>query len=459
MKVKKLNENFEAPLMLEELEDAQLVEAVEESVEEVLENVIEPTAEGQVEEIIEEGVNADKLADAFPELEPAVADYYRLAGIEEGMKLEGDLDEWALNEAACKNNVQKHDLKHKLLGEDITLDQAARELESEETAAGSVNQIEAALDRALKQARRMQRSGEDNDFPNVLLISDAGFGKSSVVRQWAKERGINLVYKDAKTMDAAALGGIIARDADDPRYANRLGTKEFLSLDKPNSVLFLDEYNRAKKEIRGSLLTLVQDHVIWDPTAEGETRFLPNFLFTVAAINPPNANYKGAQEMDPAERSRFNAIPVQPDPMEHLRYLRKFYKNQIENAEDDAERLEAEGRLALAETILSSPKFTYDSSIDIDNHQDDNSYSPLNYRSFKKALDASDGTKADLLAIWSGYCNYDKKNVIEDILENYQDVKDKANSVFDDESESEVFANVKSNSQKLFDKFPNLRRK
>ena len=99
------------------------------------------------------------------------------------------------------------------------------------------------------------------------------------------------------------------------------------------------------------------------------------------------------------------------------------------------------------------------SSIDIDNHQDDDAYSPLNYRSFKKVLDASDGTKKDLLSIWSGYCNYDKKNMIEDILENYQDVKDKANSVFDQDSESEVFANVKSNSQKLFDAFPNLRRK
>ena len=412
-----------------------------------------------LKEDLEEGINADKLADAFPELEPAVADYYRLAGIEEGMKLEGDLDEWALNEAACKNNVQKHDLKHKLLGEDITLDQAARELESEETAAGNANQIEAALDRALKQARRMQRSGEDNDFPNVLLISDAGFGKTAICKQWAKDRGINLVYKDAKTMDASALGGIVARDVDDPKYGTNLGTKAFRSLEKPNSVLFLDEYNRAKKEIRGSLLTLIQDHVIWDPYEEGEMKFLPNFLFTVAAINPPNANYKGAQEFDPAERSRFQSIEIQPDPMEHLRYLRKFYNNQIKNAQDDAERFEAEGRLALAETILSSPKFTYDSAIDIDNHQDDNSYTPLNYRSFKKVLDASDGTKADVLAIWSSYCNYDKKNMVEDILENYQDVKDKANSVFDDESESEVFANVKTNSQKLFDKFPNLRRK
>lgn len=35
--------------------------------------------------------------------------------------------------------------------------------------------------------------GATEDFPNVLLIGDAGSSKTSAVRQWAKENNINLV--------------------------------------------------------------------------------------------------------------------------------------------------------------------------------------------------------------------------------------------------------------------------
>lgn len=59
-------------------------------------------------------------------------------------------------------------------------------------------------------------------------------------------------------MGPEAFAGIVARDPDDPRYATRLGTNELIkALSKPRSVLFLDEYNRAKTEIRGAILTLV----------------------------------------------------------------------------------------------------------------------------------------------------------------------------------------------------------
>ena len=42
----------------------------------------------------------------------------------------------------------------------------------------------------------------------------------------------------------------------------------------------------------------------------------------------------------------------------------------------------------------------------------------------------SDGTKDEFLDIWSSMCNPNKKGMVERILSNYQDVDDKANSVF-----------------------------
>ena len=426
MKVKKLNENFE---LIEEVETPKVTE--------------------EETKVVEESKDLT---------EQAIKDYREFANIDESFEITAEsIDEWALNEAAIKNSIQTYDLRHKLLGEDVTIDQAARDLEASKARAESQNQVDKVLNRSLKIAKQMQRSGDTSDFPNVLLISDAGFGKTDMVRQWAKKNGINLVQKNLGTMGPEAFGGIVARDADDPRYATRLGTNEMIkALEKPNSVLFLDEYNRSKTEVRGAVLTLVQNHRVWDPTEENQEKFLHNFLFTVAAINPPGANYKGAKELDAAKNSRFYSVNMQPDPMEHLKYLRSFYNQKLENAEDDEEKLEYKRKLALAEKILTNPRFTYESSIDIEENSDKPSYKPLNYRSFKMALDFSDGTKDDFLDVWNHYCNFNKKRVIEDILGDYVDIDDKANDALKADSQSSVFSKEMSARAKLKGLFPEL---
>lgn len=387
-----------------------------------------------------------------------VGDYRRLANIDESVQLTEDkIDDFALQSVSAKYNIQPYDLKHMILGEAVTIDQAARELEAEKVAAENKNQVEKVLDRSLKIARRKAKSGDHGDFPNVLLISDAGFGKTDMVRQWAAKNGINLVQKNLGTMGPEAFGGIIAKDSKDPRYATRLGTNEMIrSLSKPNSVLFLDEYNRSKTEIRGAVLTLVQNHMVWDPTEENEERFLDNFLFTIAAINPPNASYKGAKELDPAEQSRFFSLNMVPDPIEHLKYLTDVYTKELNATDDPDERKEFQGKLNMSKLILTSPEFSYDSGVDIEENSDDPSYKPLNYRSFKLAMDRCDGTKDDFLDIWSHYCNPNKKKIIETILKEYKDVDDKATQAIKGETTSNVFAQKKSNLQKLKDAFPEL---
>lgn len=382
---------------------------------------------------------------------PAVADYRKFADISEDELInESMIDEWALSEAALKNGVAKYDLKHMILGENVTIDQASRELEAEVAEADSLTEVDKILDRSLKIAKRMQRGSKVGDFPNILFESPAGFGKTDMIRQWAAKRGINLVERNLGTMGPEVFSGIVARDSEDPRYATRLGVPDLAKeLDKPNSVLFLDEYNRSKTEIRGAVLTLVQNHRIWDPEVEGSHRVLPNFLFTIAAINPSGSVYKGAKELDPAERSRFFRHPLGGDPMMHLKYLRSVYNTDLNNAEDDEEKYEIRGRLALAEKILSDPRFRYDTIKDEEENQDDSGYQPLNYRSFKLALDRCDGTKDDFLDIWNHYCNYKKKHIIEDILGDYVDIDDEANAAIADDSESDVFRTEMTSREKL----------
>ena len=71
-------------------------------------------------------------------------------------------------------------------------------------------------------------------------------------------------------------------------------------------------------------------------------------------------------------------------------------------------------------------------------------------------MDRCDGTKDDFLDIWSHYCNPNKKKIIETILKEYKDVDDKATQAIKGETTSNVFAQKKSNLQKLKDAFPEL---
>lgn len=61
----------------------------------------------------------------------AINAYRQYANLEENVKIE-KIDDWALNEAACRYHYKPDLLKEALLKEDTTLDQAAKDLEAEE---------------------------------------------------------------------------------------------------------------------------------------------------------------------------------------------------------------------------------------------------------------------------------------------------------------------------------------
>lgn len=315
----------------------------------------------------------------------------------------------------------------KILNED-TLSQAVNQASkiNADVAGVQKGDIEQTLDRALKANLRQAKKG-GKEFVNVLLIGEAGTGKTARVFNWAKENGINLYNVDAKTLDITDLGGAIAPN-DDKTAVNRLATTELDALNRPNSVLFLDEFNRADSNIRGTLLTLINDHQIRDAREENGYRFFPNFLFTIAAINPPNQTYN-TDELDAAELSRFYQVQVQLDNNNNLQYLTKKYTQELETADDPEEAKEIEGRMKIAQTLLKSSQFRFDDQNEAAEAQSEQ-FSPLNPRSLSKLLELSDGTKDDFLALWNGQCNPAKKGMAERILANYKDVEDKANSVF-----------------------------
>ena len=382
------------------------------------------------------------------------------------------LNEW-LGEGENDMKIEKQDSK--LLNEDgeqdktlkAAIDSAEKVLDNPEVYSGE-GDIERALDRALRMNRQQIRNGS-RDFINVLFTGSAGTGKTSRIKAWARKNNINLVKTIASTMDEADLGGLPAANLADA-VAVKLSTTQFDSLQtEPNSVLFLDEWNRAPQAVRATLLNLIQDHEIPDYREKTGMRFLPNFLFTVAAVNPSDDIGYNTDTLDDAELGRVIEYEVAPDSKAWLDYTRAALNSQLKHAEKNPNKAESEqdikeikGRLGIAEKLVTDPRFSFDSSYDIEkskeakeNHAGNGKI--LTYRNLTDILNASDGTKDDFLDLWNRKCNSLKKPTVEEILRDYKDVDDVANSALKNDTDSTVFQSKKSAFDKMRDQIKNIK--
>ena len=356
-------------------------------------------------------------------------DDVKLAGQTLGQKVDGgDTDDAEDAGLISKKTADKTD---KVLGDDTDVYSGPGDIEN-------------ALDDAL-ETNMDEIDGGGRNFQNVLFVGEAGTGKTSRIKAWARKNHINLVVKLAATMDETDLQGALAPNMEKLR-AVRLRTNDFDALGAPRSVLFLDEWNRAPTNIRGTLLTLIQDHTIPDPDGEGGVLFLPNFLFTVAAVNPSDGDYN-VTPLDSAEKGRMRTIYVAADPLNTMRYIQwecnkkiAEYKKQ-NNAESPRRIKKFIGIKNLATKILSDPRFSFDDGEDIRKSLDDPNGNGLllNPRTLTNCLLNSKGKAETFISIWNEYCNSHKKQMIVDILKDYKDVDDKANSVFDNPSDSVIF--------------------
>lgn len=400
-----------------------------------------------------------------PRHQKAISTYRRYANIAEDVEItESNIDEWALNEAAFGCNIQKHDLRHILLGEDVSIDQAARELEAQKEEVKDKTDIEEALDEKLKLAQRMHRRGTKNGYPVILIEGEAGIGKTSIVNQWASDNGLHFVNYDIRTASIESFQGIVANHPDPEKsylVIRKVSEELLLPLSKPDTVLFIDEYNRSKPSVRNALLDLLINHKMAVPVLgdyeeakklyskygeleENGYLYFPNLLFVVAAQNPPSQRYSGTQELDAAELDRFELFHRNVKNSEVLKFLIKDITADLEADVRDGDEEAAQedrGRIEIAKTLLSSPDFYFDTTEEMDDLYSDNpSNKYLSPRSFANLLKNSNGTKDDVLKKWTRFCNHSKKNTAETILKNYVDIDDKANSALKQETESDVFA-------------------
>lgn len=131
---------------------------------------------------------------------------------------------------------------------------------------------------------------------NVLLDGPHGIGKSSIVFSAARERGLQVKYFSASTLDPFAdLVGVPVPVLDE--HGRRL---VFLRPDYIHQaeVLFFDELNRVHPKVLNAVFEIIQFHSI-----NGES--LPRLRSVIAAINPAGTGYQ-VQELDPALLDRFH---------------------------------------------------------------------------------------------------------------------------------------------------------
>ena len=395
------------------------------------------------------------------------SDAYRIwAGLKENESIDlKNLDKWAVRRTCCENNWPEDSFMKDLTEElseqkpltEETIGQAAEKINAEVVDISDEdddehNYIFSALDRALKRALLIQGKQLKRQYPNIMLHGEGGLGKTAMVSQWANRNNINLVNKKASTMDETDLGGAMSPSTERKGIAQRLTTDDFDSLDKPRSVLFLDEYNRARPEVRTPLMELVNNHIIPDNREASGFRFLPNFLFTVAAINPDTKKHRyEVIPLDSAEMTRFSHIDVVPIIKSFKSHILKELKGELDAIGDDEDFadliLETKGKIKLAETILNSDEFRFDDTKQRDDDWSQPGYNkiPLDYRSFEQAIMNSDGTKEGLLAVWKQNSNNLRYDMIEDILEDYVDVDDKANDALKGGTDSEIFKKRETN--------------
>lgn len=388
------------------------------------------------------------------------SDYKKLANLDESAVVaKEDIDSDVVTKVAARNYLEKEEVVEAILEEKEALTEAPTIGDSaEQEVADKIDaevvddedDVKKELDRALATAKRLQKRGKKDGYSNILLVGEAGTGKTSRCKQWAQERGVNLYVRKAMDLDVTDMGGAITPDKEGKKV-NRLTSSEWDPLDRPNSVLFLDELNRAAPDVRGQLLTLVNNHTVSDIHSESGERFLPNFLFTIAAINPSGADYE-VGELDDAEYDRFKEVDVVANKRSLLKYMISSFDKDIAASTDEEDTKILKGQKQLAVTLLSHKDFKFDTLADKAKAKDNGQRKSLSPRSFEAAINNCDGTKNDLLAVWGSNCGMSSKAMVERILKDYKDIEDKANDALKGGTESEVFSTAKPLSSRLRDR-------
>lgn len=150
----------------------------------------------------------------------------------------------------------------------------------------------------------------------VLLWSDPGMGKSSVVRALAAADGVPVETVIGSQREPVDIAGwpVVADGAVQtlalPDWAKTL-------IDAGGGYLLLDEISTCSASVQAAMLTVALERVV------GRTK-LPDEVRIVAAANPPDHS-AGGVDLTPPMANRFLHINFEPSPQEWLTGMRSSF--------------------------------------------------------------------------------------------------------------------------------------
>lgn len=166
---------------------------------------------------------------------------------------------------------------------------------------------------------------------STMIVGHHGLGKSQGIKQYTDEQKIGFVDLRLGTQDVGDLLGLADFITEMQEYTKSDGTKgqrevrvatKFMRPDwfptDPNSkgVIFLDEINRARRDVLQAVFQLVLDKRL-------HKYVLPSGWHVIAAMNPSTVNYIVTDLSDAAFLDRFCQIKLAPSKQEFFEYAKK----------------------------------------------------------------------------------------------------------------------------------------
>lgn len=149
-----------------------------------------------------------------------------------------------------------------------------------------------------------------------ILVGHAGVGKTEIIKQIGEETGRKVQILILSQMEPGDLLGLPEKDGD-----RTIWLKPDWFPEDNNTILFLDEINRASDITRAAVMQLLLDRKLND-------HILPDGVWVVAAMNPEEDNYEINQIIDQAFIDRFVWIKITNEIEEFKRYAKKLLKNK-----------------------------------------------------------------------------------------------------------------------------------
>jgi hypothetical protein len=150
----------------------------------------------------------------------------------------------------------------------------------------------------------------------TLVWGRHGIGKSQAIRQYCDENGLEFIDLRLGTQDVGDLLGLadFKKDGKGNNIATKFMQPEWFPTDpESEGVIFMDEINRARRDVLQAVFQLVIDKKL-------HTYKLPVGWQVIAACNPNTEDYIVTDIGDKAFMDRFCHIKLNPSPSEWIEF-------------------------------------------------------------------------------------------------------------------------------------------